>query len=407
MRNRRLATVGVAAFVASAMVLTGCGQRGGEGADPGGGGDDTKIAKIGLSAPLSGRLSALGLGIQHSVDLAIKQSNENNEIEGWTLQLEAKDDEAKSAVGQNAATALSSDPEVVGVVGTLNSDVAQGVQPILAGKNIAMVSPANTNPALTRGEDYADNPERLYATYFRTCATDDVQGPFAAKYLYNTAKFTKVATVNDKKAYGAGLVKTFEEAFTGLGGEVVAAETVNPDDKDFSAVISKIKATNPEALYYGGEYPEAGPLSQQMKAAGLNVPLMGGDGIFDPEFIKQAGAESDGDLATSIGAPPEELPSAEQYIADYEAANYPDPYAAYGPYAYDAARAIIEALKVSLPEAETPEDARQPTVDALGSVSFEGATGPVAFDEYGDNTTKVLTVYKVENQEWVADESGS
>jgi len=400
--------VGVSVLMAGALALTGCGQRGGGGDEPGGGGgEDKKIAKIGVISPLSGRLAALGLGIQNSVDLAIKQANENNEIPGWELVLDAKDDEAKSDVGLNAATALSSDPEVIGVVGTLNSNVAQGVQPILNSKNIAMVSPANTNPSLTRGEKYEESPSRLYPNYFRTCATDDIQGPFAAKYLYNTAKFTKVATVNDKKTYGLGLVNAFTAAYTELGGEIVAKETINPEDKDYSAVISKIKATNPQAVYYGGEYPEAGPLSQQMKAAGLNVPLMGGDGIFDPAFIEQAGSESDGDLATSVGAPAEELPSAKSFIEAYEAAGYKDPFAAYGPYAYDAARTIIEALKVSLKDAEDAESARQATIDAIGKVNFEGATGKVAFDEYGDNTTKVLTVYKVTGQKWEAVETGS
>jgi branched-chain amino acid transport system substrate-binding protein len=390
------------------MVLTGCGERGGDGGGTGpGGGAEKKIAKIGVVAPLSGGLSALGLGIRNSVDLAIRQANENNEIPGWTLQLDAKDDEAKNDVGQTAATSLASDPEVIGVVGTLNSDVAQAVAPILSAQKIAMVSPANTNPSLTRGEDYADNPSRLYPTYFRTCATDDVQGPFAAKYLSETSKFTKVATVNDKRTYGAGLVKTFTEAFTELGGQVVAAETVNPDEKDFSAVISKIKAANPEALYYGGQYPEAGPLSQQMKAAGLNIPLMGGDGIFDPAFIEQAGAKSDGDLATSVGAPPDKLPSAKTFIDAYSAAGFSEPYAAYGPYAYDAARAIIEGLKVSLKDAQDAESARQATIDAIGKVSFDGASGKVAFDEYGDATTKVLTVYEVKSQKWVGVKTGS
>ncbi len=296
---------------------------------------------------------------------------------------------------------------MVGVVGTLNSNVAQGVQPVLNSKNIAMVSPANTGPGLTRGDKYDTEPKRLYASYFRTCATDDVQGPFAAKYLFETSKFTKVATVNDKKTYGAGLVKTFSAAFTELGGQVVANETINPDDRDFAAVISKIKATNPQAVYYGGEYPEAGPLSQQMKAAGLNVPLMGGDGIYDPAYIEQAGKGSEGDLATSVGAPVEKLATAKEYVAAYTAGGYSDPYAAYGAYAYDAARAIIEGLKVSLKDAADAESARQATVDAISKVSFEGATGKVAFDEYGDNTTKILTVYKVTDGKWVAAKTGS
>ncbi len=163
-----------------------------------------------------------------------------------------------------------------------------------------------------------------------------------------------------------------------------------------------MKPSNPQAIYYGGEYPNAGPLSQQMKAAGLNVPLMGGDGIYDPKYISLGGKTSEGDLATSVGAPVETLESAKKFISDYNAAGFKDPYAAYGGYSYDAATAIIDALKVSLKDAKDAESARQATIDALGKVSFDGVTGKVGFDQYGDSTAKVLTVYKVQGGKWVA-----
>jgi branched-chain amino acid transport system substrate-binding protein len=383
--------------------MSACGSRADEGGT--GGESSNKVAKIGVIAPLSGDLSALGLGIQNSVDLAIKQANESGAIPGWTLELAAEDDEAKPDVGKNAATKLAGDDAVVGVVGTLNSSVAQSVQPVLAAANIAMVSPANTNPTLTQGPDLA-NPKRTYPNYFRTCTTDAVQGPFAANYLIGEG-MKDVAPIHDKKAYGQGLVSAFTTAFKSGGGNVVAAETINPDDKDFSAVINKVKSANPKAVYYGGEYPQAGPLSQQMKAAGLNVPLMGGDGIFDPAFIELAGKSSDGDLATSVGAPTESLPSAKAFVDAYTAAGFSEPYAAYGAYAYDAANAIINGLKVSLKDASDAKSAREATITAIGGVSFDGATGPVAFDEFGDTTTKVLTVYKVTGGKWVADKTGS
>lgn len=402
MRKHRLVAVG-ATLLAATMAFSACGSRAEEGGTTGE--TSNKVAKIGVIAPLSGDLSALGLGIRNSVDLAIKQANESNAIPGWTLEIAPEDDEAKPDVGKNAATKLAGDDAVVGVVGTLNSSVAQSVQPVLAAANIAMVSPANTNPSLTRGPDLA-NPKRTYANYFRTCATDDVQGPFAAKYLIEN-NIKKVATIHDKKAYGQGLVTAFTAAFKEAGGEIVAAETINPDDKDFSAVINKAKGASPQAVYYGGEYPQAGPMSQQMKAAGLNVPLMGGDGIFDPAFIELAGSTSDGDLATSVGAPTESLPSAKAFVDAYQAAGFKEPFAAYGAYAFDATNAIINGLKVSLADASDAKSARQATIDAIGGVSFDGATGPVAFDEFGDTRSKVLTVYKVTDGKWVADKTGS
>ena len=152
------------------------------------------------------------------------------------------------------------------------------------------------------------------------------------------------------------------EAYKAAGGKIVAAETINPDDKDFSAVISKVKAAKPDAVFYGGEYPQAGPLSQQAKAAGLDVPLMGGDGIFDPAYIELAGKTSEGDLATSVGAPTESLDSAKEFVADYEAGGYKEPYGAYGAQSYDAANAIIEGLKVSLKDAADVKSARAATI---------------------------------------------
>jgi branched-chain amino acid transport system substrate-binding protein len=403
-RKHKLVIAGVTLLAAS-LAMSACGSRAQQSGGGGGAGQQAKVAKIGVIAPLSGDLSALGLGIKNSVDLAVKQANDKKTIPGWTLEVDGQDDQATPDVGKNAATKLAGDDQVIGVVGTLNSSVSQSVQPVLSSAQIVQVSPANTNPTLTQGPDPA-NPKRSYPGYFRTCTTDSVQGPFAAKYLLESG-VKKVATIHDKKAYGQGLVKAFTAAFKSGGGDVVDAETINPDDKDFSSVISKVKGAGPDAIYYGGEYPQAGPLSQQMKSAGLNKPLMGGDGIFDPAYIELAGKTANGDLATSVGAPTESLASAKQFVADYKAASYPEPYAAYGAYSYDAANAIINALKVSLAQADDAKSARQATVEAMASVNFDGATGKVAFDQFGDTTTKVLTVYKVKDGKWAADKTGS
>ena len=405
MPQRSVVSVGATLLVAS-LALTACGSRGGgEGSSTGGSGDsNAKVAKIGVIAPLSGDLAALGLGIKNSVDLAIKQANDSNAIPGWKLELAAEDDEAKADVGKNAATKLAGDKEVAGVVGTLNSSVALQVQPVLASANIVQVSPANTGVSLTKGDDAA-NPKRPFPTYFRTCTTDAIQGPFAARYLFEKAGIKEVATVHDKKAYGQGLVEAFTAEFEKLGGKIVAAETINPDEDKYDAVVSAIKPKAPKAVYYGGEYPNAGPLSQQMKSQGLNVPLMGGDGIFDGKYIELAGSTSEGDLATSVGAPTDSTDAGKKFLEEYKAAGYSDPSAAYGGYAYDAANAIINSLKVSLKDAASVEAARANSVTELGKVSFEGVTGKVAFDEWGDTTTKVLTVYKVTSGAWAPEDT--
>lgn len=388
-----------------ALLFAACGsdreeQPAGQGEGGGGGAQATKTVKIGVVAPLSGSLSALGLGIKNSVDLAIRQANEQNKIEGWKIELAAEDDTAKAEVGAQVATKLASDPGVAGVVGTLNSSVAGPVQPILAKENIVMVSPANTGIELTQGTD-ANNKKRQYPSYFRVATTDAIQGPFAANYATKDLNAKNVVTIHDKKTYGQGLVAEFTKQLTKNGGRVVAAETVNPGDKDFSAVLTKIKPLNPDLIYYGGEYPEAALLTSQAEAAGIGAPVMGGDGIFDKEYINTGKTAAESDLCTSVGAPTEDLQSAADFVEAYNAAKYPEAFSAYGAYSFDAANVIIEAMAKVLPGklAITPEIRKQ-IVDEVGKTDIEGATGQVAFDEFGDTTTKVLTVYKVTGGEW-------
>ena len=399
MRQRRLIQLAAPA-VLSALVLTACGDRSeSNGTNNPGQDGQKKTAKIGVIAPLSGDLSALGLGIQNAVDLAIKQANQNNKVPGWTLEIAAEDDQATANVGAQAASKLASDAAVVGVVGTLNSSVAEQVAPVLQQSHIVQVSPANTGVALT-GRDNLANQQRKYTNYYRVATTDDIQGPFAAQYLLGEG-IKKVAIVHDKKTYGQGLQAAFAAEFKKGGGTVTVTETINPGDKLFQATVTKVVNSGPDAVYYGGEFPEAAPLSKQLHDAGFKGPLMGGDGIYSGKFIENGGQP--GDLATSVGAPTESLESAKAFVSAYSAGGYKEPYEAYGAYAYDAANVIIEALaKVLKADTEINEQSRQAIVDEVGKVSIAGVTGQVAFDQFGDTTTKVLTVYTVEGKKWVA-----
>ncbi|MGH3861236.1 branched-chain amino acid ABC transporter substrate-binding protein [Actinokineospora sp.] len=406
MRNQ---TVKAAVLVAGALLLAACGTNKEE-TGAGGGNQACDQSKgtlvIGVIAPQSGGLSALGLGIKNSAQLAADQANEKCAVKGYKLAVQTEDDQATAQVGAQAATRLSSNANVVGVVGTLNSSVAQSVQPILKNKSIVMVSPANTNPALTRGGEYATAPKRDFENYFRVCATDDLQGPFAAKYVVGKAGKKNIAIITDGKTYGKGLAAEFRKQAEKDGAKIAAEATVGERDTDFSTVITTIKGSNPDAVYYGGEYPQAGPLSKQMKDAGLNVPLMGGDGIFDDKYIALGGKE--GDLATSVGAPTETLPSAKAFIDAYNAKNYKDKFSAYGAFSFDATNAIIASLGKSLGDAGTwGDDKRADLLKNVGEYTAQGATGEIKFDQYGDSTNKLLTVYKVTAGKWVADETGT
>jgi branched-chain amino acid transport system substrate-binding protein len=386
------------------LVVAGCSR------DSGGGdaAEEQKTVKIGVVAPLTGDLSELGLGIKNSVDLAIRQANEKGTVPGYELVLAAEDDAADPATGANAANKLASDPQVAAVVGTLNSSVAQSVAPVLSKANITQISPANTNPTLTRGPKPDDAPQRVWPTYMRVATTDSFQGPFAADYALGEGGFKKAFVIHDKKTYGQGLAEAFSDRFKEKGGTIVGTETVNPTDRDFGAVVTQVNSTDADMVYYGGEYPVAGPLAAQLNERGFKGPMMGGDGIYSADFFKGAGDKGEGTIATSIGEPVDQLETAQQFVKDYDAAGFKESYSAYGAQSFDAANIIIQGLAKALPDAESVEAARPQVVEAVAATSgFAGVTGEHSFDEYGDTSNRALTVYKASGTDWTPVFSGA
>ncbi|MET7545241.1 branched-chain amino acid ABC transporter substrate-binding protein [Streptomyces sp. NBC_01724] len=384
-----------------ALTLTACGSR--DDSKNSSGGGDTQTVVIGLDAPLTGDLSALGLGIKNSADLAVKTANKDKTVPGVKFELQPLDDQAQPSVGQQNATKFIDNKGVLGVVGPLNSGVSQSMQKPLNDASLTQISPANTGTELTQGNNWkTGDKQRPFKTYFRTATTDQIQGAFAAKYLYNDAKVKNVYLIDDQKPYGAGLAASFKATFTELGGKIVGADHVNPDDRDFNAVVTKVKKSGAKAVYYGGEYPAGAPLSQQLKDS-VQIPLMGGDGMYSADFIK-LNKKAQGDIATSVGKPVEELDSAKKFIADYKTAGYKDAYEAYGGSTYDATWAIIEAVKAVVADnkGKLPDDARAKVLAAMSKVQFDGVTGPVSFDEYGDTTNTMMTAYQVDGGKWVS-----
>jgi branched-chain amino acid transport system substrate-binding protein len=393
-----------APLIIGALALTACGSE-----SSGNSGSGSKTLTIGVIAPLSGDLSAVGNGIKNGVDLAIKQANANKTIKGVTLKLDAEDDTAKAEVGAQVASKLVADSSVVGVVGPLNSSVAKSTAPVLSKANLAAISPSNSNVDLTgRGVLATGGTQvRPYKSYFRVCATDDIQGPFAADYALKDLGKKTIAFVHDKKAYGQGLAEAFAKQAKADGASVLPTETINPGDKDFSAVVTKLKAEKPDFLFYGGEYPEASLLTKQLKAGGLNIPLMGGDGVQAADYIKIAGASATGDFATALGAPTDSLDSAKQFLADYKAAGYAEPADPYGAAAYDAANAIIKALAKAAGENKSGQELRDEVTKEVQDSDFAGVTGQISFDQFGDTNSKVLTVYTVKGGAFVPAKTGT
>ncbi|WP_128377981.1 branched-chain amino acid ABC transporter substrate-binding protein [Streptomyces cavernae] len=392
-----------------ALTLTACGSRDDKGDSSGG--DSGTVLTIGVSAPLSGENSTTGLGIQYGAQIAIDDANSKKLVEGVTFKIKALDDKAQPGIGQQNATALTGDKSVVGAVGPLNSGVAQSMLQVFASANMVQVSPSNTNPELTMGKNWQTAPKRPYKTYFRTATTDALQGGFAADYAFNGLKKKKVFVVDDKQTYGAGLAKLFNEAFTKLGGKVAGTDHVNTGDKDFGSLATKIKNSGADMVYYGGQYDESALITKQLKDTGVKIPLFGGDGMFASTYIEAAGTASEGDLATAIGVPVDTLPAAKTFVETYKSKGYKGDYGAYGAYSYDATTAIINAVK-AVKEANggklpTGEDLRSKVVDAVQKTDFEGISGKVSFDEFGDTTNKQLTVYQVVKGEWKAVKTGT
>ncbi|MDT3399686.1 branched-chain amino acid ABC transporter substrate-binding protein [Streptomyces sp. B1866] len=405
MRHRSL-LIATSVLTAGALTLTACGSRGDDKGDDG----DGITVTIGVDAPLTGQNSATGLGIQYGAQIAVDDANKNNLVPGVRFKIKALDDKALPGTGQQNATALVADSNVLGVIGPLNSGVAGSMQQVFANADLVEISPSNTNVALTQGKDWAKGvKKRQFETYFRTATTDAVQGGFAAEYAYRTAGKKKAFVVDDKQAYGAGLAAIFQDEFKKLGGSVAGTDHVNTGDKDFSTLVTKIKNSGADLLYYGGQYDESELITKQLKAQGVKIPLFGGDGMFSDTYIKVAGQASEGDYVTSVGVPVTTLPKAKDFIAAYKAKKYPGDYGTYGGYSYDATTAVIKAVGVVVGAAggKLPGDARAKVVDAVQKSDFDGIAGHVSFDEYGDTTNKQLTVYQVKKGKWEAVKSGT
>jgi branched-chain amino acid transport system substrate-binding protein len=377
----------VALLAAVALVVTGCGSTAGTPAATG-----AKVT-IGIGAPLTDGAVALGKGMVRGANLAIAQANESQEVKDLKLTIASVegDDKGDPTTGGNVATQFASNPTLVGVMGHLNSGVTRVAVKIYNQANIVQVSPANTAVDLTT---------MGMANYFRVCTIDSVQGPAGADYAFKTAGKKKAFVVDDSTPYGVGLADEWAKQFAADGGVVAGREKTSDKDTDFKSLVTKIKAAGPDIVYYGGIYNSGALLSKQLKEGGLAIPLMGGDGLFDAEYIKLAGAAiAKGDLATSVGLPLDQMPKGQDFKAAFDKAYPGEAIAAYDAYSFDAANVIIKAI-VSVAKSMgvdkvTTTEGKKAIIAAVAKTNFEGVTGTVAFDAKGDTTNKAITVYIV------------
>ncbi len=340
--------------------------------------------KIGFAAPLTGDNALYGEGMKRAVQIAIDEANASQEVKdaGYTFVLNAQDDAGDPKQAVNVATVLAGDSGVVGVVGHFNSGCSIPAAPVYEDASLAMVT-VSSNPALTATG--LQNVNRIVAK-------DDAQGGYAGALAMRLG-FDKVAVVDDGTPYGQGLAAEFKKAFTAAGGTVVAEDRIQAKEVDFSALVTKLKRAKSSAVYYAGAHTEGALLTKQMKESGLKVPVMGGDMLYTPEYMKIAGGtNAEGDIATSLGLPLEQQPKGVEFAAKYQE-KYGAAPEAYDSYAYDAAWTIINAVIGA-------GNDRTAVMMAIRAGSIEGVTGVVSFDENGDNKQQIISAYKVEAGAW-------
>jgi branched-chain amino acid transport system substrate-binding protein len=342
---------------------------------------DENVIRIGAAGPMTGDQSKMGVDLRNSVELAVSEWNEKGGVLGKKIVLLSADDQADPKQAVSIANKLINQ-KAVALVGHWNSSCSIPASKYYQDANIVMVSPATTNPQLTL---------QGFKNVFRVCGTDDQQGKVAAEFVLKTIHPKKIAIIHDKTAYGQGLADYFKRAL-GDRVQVVYYGGIIQRDPDYKAVLTTIKQSDPELYFFGGIYPEAGRLVRQAKEIGMNIPMITGDGVYDPTFINIAGASAEGTYVT-FGAEPAGLPSAKSFMDKYKA-KYGDP-GPYSIYAYDAANIILTAL------AETRNTDGSKIAEYISKTVFHGAFGDISFDKNGDVTKAPYVIWQVKGGKFV------
>ncbi len=335
--------------------------------------------KIAHAGPLTGSIAHLGKDDENGVALAIAQANEKKvTIDGKlvTFQMQSEDDQADPKVGTTVAQKLV-DAKVAAVIGHLNSGVSIPASELYSKAGIPMISGSATNPTMT---------ERGMKTVFRTVGRDDQQGPAIASYIANELKGKKVAIIDDKTAYGEGLANEVEKTLKGAKVAIVGRERTTDKETDFKAILTKIKAKNPDVVFHGGMDATGGPMIKQARELGIKAVFAFGDGACTDEMGKLAGQAAEGLVCSQAGLPRE---AASKDFSDAFTKKYGE-IKQYAPLFYDATNAVIEAMK----KANSTDPAK--FSPELFNVSFTGATGKVEFDAKGDRKDAEMTIFKLQ-----------
>ena len=341
---------------------------------------------IGQASPLTGQQAAIGKDNENGVRLAIDEVNARHIlIAGHPLRLalDSEDDQADPRVATQVAQKFV-DEGVLAVVGHLNSGTSIPASRIYAAAGIAQISPSATAVRYTH---------QGYATTFRLMANDAQQGHALGSYAVHDLHAHRIAVIDDRTAYGQGLADEFVQAAQAAGAQIIDREYTDDKSNDFAAILTRIGGQHPDVVFFGGMYGQGAPMVQQMHRLGLNIPLLGGDGVRTPEFIHLAGADAEGTIASKPGLPLDRMPQGAAFKARFEQRF--GPIQNYAPYAYDAVGVLVAAM-----QKVQSTDAAKVLPAVAATRHYAGVTGDISFDAHGDLADGPVTLYKVVAGHW-------
>jgi branched-chain amino acid transport system substrate-binding protein len=355
-----------------ALALTACGgSSGGESGDGG-----KKTYTIAYQGPLSGDNAQLGINMDNGVQLAVEQANKKGDLP-FTLKFTNSDDVGDPAQGPTAAQKLIDDSSVVAVVGPAFSGATKASEPLFTQANLVSVSPSATNPNLT---------SQGFKTFFRVVPPDDAQGAEAGAYMVKGLKAKSIYLVDDKSEYGVGLADVIAK---NVAGPKLKREGI-PVTKDYSTIAQKVASSGADVLFYSGYYAELALFVKALKAAGYKGAIVSGDGANDDQLITQAGAaNAEGVYLTCPCNDANVDPNAADFTAAYKAKFNTNP-GTYSPESFDAANAIIEAMK-----GIDGDITREKVVEAVKAIDYKGITKQIKFEPNGEVAGKTIFVYQV------------
>ena len=361
--------------------------------------------KIGSDLPVC---TTGGQSTANGVKFAVDQKNAAGGVEGYTIAFQSFDDCRQGAYNADAGVdnvrKMLDDNAYLGMVGPYNSAVAKAEIPIAAPKSFVMVSPSNTNPCLTKdiaGCSY--HPQDLRAgnpnNYWRVVTTDDYQGPAMADYMYKQLSIKSVGILDDSTVFGVGIAGAFEAEFKKLGGTVAQhAEYKKEQTSDFKSILLGFKNKGAAAVYVGGTDDQNICIPRkQMKDIGWDAPFGGGDGIETTDCIDQGAGNETNIYATSAGADATQVAGATDTIAKFrQQFTGANDFGGYTMQAYDAANALMTAIGNAIKSNGGSTPTRKQVRDAFAAIKgFKGVIGTYDFDQNGDTSLKIVSIYVV------------